>query len=98
MRLAGESAAQVLLLTATWLVVGTALHSASPAVVAAGRTAFTVAGLLVLTRFSITTNYRWWQITLLAATGVTAYTLLSTIAIALAGPALPSLVLALMPA
>jgi drug/metabolite transporter (DMT)-like permease len=37
-------------------------------------------------------------VSLLAATGVTAYTICSTVAIALAGPALPSLVLALSPA
>ncbi|WP_306210486.1 hypothetical protein, partial [Actinoplanes sp. RD1] len=101
-RLAAESAAQVLLLAATWLVVDTALRGASSGLVSAGRTAFTVLGLLVLTRLSrpgtAGAGYRWWQIALLAGTGVTAYTMLSTVAIAQAGPALPSLVLALAPA
>ncbi|WP_305785367.1 DMT family transporter [Symbioplanes lichenis] len=100
-RLAAESAAQVLLLTATWLVVDSALRGASSGIVSAGRTAFTVIGLLVLTRFSRSPaagGYRWGQVVLLAGTGVTAYTMLSTVAIAQAGPALPSLVLALAPA
>ncbi|WP_267422054.1 MULTISPECIES: DMT family transporter [unclassified Curtobacterium] len=42
--------------------------------------------------------YRWWQLVLLALSGVSAYTVCSTVAIAFAGPVLPTLVLALTPA
>lgn len=110
-----ESAALVILLASTWLIVASSLHEASPAVVSAGRTGFTVLGLLALTwwsTFRTTTSssvgghgalsaappYRWWQVVFLALTGVTAYTVLSTVAINLAGPALPTLVMALTPA
>lgn len=39
----------------------------------------------------------WWQVVVLSVTGVAGYTLLSTVAIALAGPTIPSLILALSP-
>jgi len=42
--------------------------------------------------------YRWWQLVLLALSGVSVYTVCSTVAIAFAGPVLPTLVLALTPA
>lgn len=114
MRLVWESVALVSLLASTWLVVGASLHEASTAVVSAGRTSFTVLGLLALTWWltrrgesapardhpieAHPPRYRWWQILILAMTGVTAYTVLSTIAISLAGPALPTLVMSLTPA
>jgi drug/metabolite transporter (DMT)-like permease len=114
MRLAWESVALVVLLASTWLIVGASLHDASTAIVSAGRTGFTVLGLLTLTWWSAARSsssstrdasapaasprYRWWQLLLLALTGVTAYTVLSTVAISLAGPALPTLVMALTPA
>ncbi|GLY95861.1 DMT family transporter [Actinoplanes sp. NBRC 103695] len=109
-RLLAESAALIVLLASTWLIVGASLQGASVAVVSAGRTGFAVLGLAALTwwpasRASTTSEdvtvapaYRWWQLLLLALTGVTAYTVLSTMAIHLAGPALPTLVLALTPA
>ncbi len=119
--LAASSVALVVLLTATWLVVGTSLLEASAAVVSAGRVAFTVAGLAALTAglsarasspsaspaapgsaapdsVGAVRPYRTREVVLLAATGVTAYTVFSTVAIALAGPVLPTLVLALTPA
>lgn len=110
--LAVSSVALVVLLAATWLVVGASLLEATAAVVSAGRTAFTVAGLAALTawlsaraplsapagRAAATRPYRRREVVLLAATGVTAYTVFSTIAIELAGPVLPTLVLALTPA
>lgn len=114
MRLAWESAVLVVLLGSTWLIVGASLREASAAIVSAGRTAFTVLGLLALTWWSasptrssttrehptpaVSSRYRWWQVVLLALTGVTAYTIFSTMAISLAGPALPTLVMALTPA
>ncbi|GAA2519067.1 DMT family transporter [Winogradskya humida] len=103
-RLFARSGALILLLGATWLVVGVSLRDASTAAVAAGRTGFTVLGLAALTWRTAPVGtpalraYRWWQIVILAGTGVTAYTVFSTVAIALAGPALPSLVLCLAPA
>ncbi|MFD3448444.1 hypothetical protein ACFDTO_28000 [Microbacteriaceae bacterium 4G12] len=120
--LTASSVALVVLLAATWLVVGASLREASPAVVAAGRTAFTVAGLAALTawlsardvapsraypaapgsaaaaRRSAARPYRRGEVLLLAGTGVSAYTVFSTVAIDLAGPVLPTLVLALTPA
>lgn len=114
MRLVWESVALVALLASTWLVVGASLQEASTAIVSAGRTSFTVLGLFALTWWlthrddsgptrdhpikSHSPRYRWWQILILAMTGVTAYTVLSTIAISLAGPALPTLVMSLTPA
>jgi drug/metabolite transporter (DMT)-like permease len=122
-RLVLESAALIVLLALTWLVVGTALHGASASIVAAGRSGFTVLGLLGLSvwmggqssRAGRTLSVgavgsdawsgptdgsapRWWQLALLAATGVTAYTVLSTRAIELAGPTLPTMVISLTPA
>lgn len=113
-RLLAQSAALVVLLASTWLIVGASLRGASVAVVSAGRTGFAVLGLSALTWWSasraaasthdenaagaVAPAYRWWQLLLLALTGVTAYTVLSTIAINLAGPALPTLVMALTPA
>lgn len=111
-RLLAESAALIVLLASTWLIVGASLQGASVAVVSAGRTGFAALGLSALTWWSasravastdtedlaVAPAYRWWQLLLLALTGVTAYTVLSTIAIHLAGPALPTLVLALTPA
>ncbi|MDP9869868.1 MULTISPECIES: DMT family transporter [Streptosporangium] len=108
-RLIWQSAGLVVLLASTWLIVEASLRDASTAIVSGGRTGFTVLGLLALTWWSpagaapVTkdtrdTGYRWWQVVLLALTGVTAYTVLSTIAISLAGPALPALALSLTPA
>lgn len=107
-----RSVALVALLASTWLVVGAALGGADTAVVSAGRTVFTVIGLFVLTsigsRRRATTiggstrqssrPYRRGQLVALAASGVTVYTVFSTLAIALAGPVLPTLVIALTPA
>lgn len=113
-RLTWESVVLVALLASTWLIVGASLQQASTAIVSAGRTGFTVLGLMTLTWWSasrtpasttpenstpaVPSRYRWWQVMLLALTGVTAYTVFSTIAISLAGPALPTLVMALTPA
>ncbi|MEU1707615.1 DMT family transporter [Streptomyces sp. NPDC005706] len=112
-RLAWQSAALVVLLASTWLIVQASLRGASTATVSAGRTGFTVLGLLALTWWSASRTapagkehsvaaprprYRWWQVAILALTGVTAYTLLSTLAISLAGPALPALGMSLTPA
>jgi drug/metabolite transporter (DMT)-like permease len=106
----------VVLLASTWLIVGASLHEASTAVVSAGRTVFTVGGLVALTGWlsaraattaartpapdvrSATDPYRWWQLLLLALSGVSAYTVFSTVAIGFAGPVLPTLVMALTPA
>ncbi|WP_326794046.1 DMT family transporter (plasmid) [Streptomyces sp. NBC_00841] len=112
-RLVWQSAALVVLLTSTWLIVGASLHDASTAIVSAGRTGFTVLGLLALSwRSTLITSsataerstpapaprYQWWQVVILALTGVTAYTVFSTVAISLAGPALPALAMSLTPA
>jgi drug/metabolite transporter (DMT)-like permease len=111
-----RSSALVVLLASTWLIVGASLHEASTAVVSAGRTVFTVGGLVALTGWlsaraattaartpapdvrSATDPYRWWQLVLLALSGVSAYTVFSTVAIGFAGPVLPTLVMALTPA
>ncbi|WP_406300797.1 DMT family transporter (plasmid) [Embleya sp. NBC_00888] len=113
MPLVWQSAALVVLLASTWLIVGASLHNASTGIVSAGRTGFTVVGLLALSwRSMFTTStataeppvptpaprYRWWQVVILALTGVTAYTMFSTVAISLAGPALPALAMSLTPA
>lgn len=113
-RLLGESAALIALLASTWLIVDASLHEASAAIVSVGRTGFTVLGLLALTWWMtrraapasagrrsaqpLAPRYRWWQLVLLALTGVTAYTVFSTVAINLAGPVLPTLVMLLTPA
>ena len=111
-----RSSALVVLLASTWLIVGASLHEASTAVVSAGRTVFTVGGLVALSGWlsaraattaartsapdvrSATDPYRWWQLVLLALSGVSAYTVFSTVAIGFAGPVLPTLVMALTPA
>lgn len=111
-----RSSALVLLLASTWLIVGASLQEASTAVVSAGRTIFTVAGLLALSWWATSrvavndakrpapdhrsepTPYRWWQLLLLALSGVSAYTVFSTVAIGFAGPVLPTLVMSLTPA
>lgn len=111
------SVAFVGLLVSTWLIVDLSLKNTGTAIVSAGRTGFTVLGLVALTWWSTahatrpnghsrdspsdqssTRRYRWWQVALLAFTGVTAYTLLSTAAIGFAGPALPTLIMSLTPA
>ncbi|TCJ21605.1 hypothetical protein E0W80_16075 [Microbacterium sp. PI-1] len=110
-RLALESLALVVLLAATWVVAGYTLEGAGVGVVSAGRTGFAALGLLLLAllsrrggRRSAPTHppvsarrYTWWQLGVLAFTGVAGYTMLSTIAIAFAGPTIPSLILALSP-
>ncbi|SIO07787.1 DMT family transporter [Agromyces cerinus] len=111
--IAGQSIALVLLLASTWVVVGIALVGAEAGVVSAGRTVFAAFGLLLLlltsqNRRSTQTDdrgavgrpgrYTAWQLVVLAGTGVAGYTMLSTVAIDLAGPTLPSLVLSLSPA
>lgn len=111
-----RSSALILLLTSTWLIVGASLQEASAAVVSAGRTVFTVGGLLTLTSWSTAravsnkaqalapellperTPYRPRQVLLLALSGVSAYTVFSTVAMGLAGPVLPTLVMSLTPA
>ncbi|WP_435749034.1 DMT family transporter [Microbacterium sp. PMB16] len=110
-RLALESVALVVLLAATWVIAGLALQGAGVGVVSAGRTGFAALGLLLLVLLSHrggarsgsaepplpTRRYSWWQLGVLSVTGVAGYTLLSTLAIALAGPTIPSLILALSP-
>lgn len=111
-----RSAALVLLLASTWIVVGVSLTDADSAVVSAGRTGFTVVGLLALrasarvagstargTRMGLDRRAEggtvsWVQLSVLAASGVTIYTICSTLAIAFAGPVLPTLIIALTPA
>jgi drug/metabolite transporter (DMT)-like permease len=105
-RLGVQSVALVILLASTWLLVGTSLTSADTATVSAGRTVFTVLGLAALTHLPGLQREKpprhprptTVQVTLLGLTGVTAYTVFSTAAIALAGPALPSLLISLTPA
>ncbi|MGA7204552.1 MAG: DMT family transporter, partial [Specibacter sp.] len=109
-RLLGESAGLIVLLAMTWLVVGATLNETDTVMVSAGRTGFTALGLLALTGWARVASqpqqdsppaplpYRWWQLALLALTGVSAYTVFSTVAINLAGPALPTLIMALTPA
>lgn len=115
-RLFWQSATLVLLLAATWLVVAISLDAASPAIVSAGRTCFTVLGLVFLSQWAmrrepknqgtllfranhnVPSRYRWWQVALLSASGVSAYTIFSTLAIHFVGPALPTLFMALTPA
>ena len=82
-RIAAESAALVVLLAATWLVVGFALREASSAAVSAGRTVFTVAGLAALvwlpglrTAGETPRRVRWGPVVILGLTGVTAYVML----------------------
>ena len=101
-RLVGESLGLVVLLAATWVIAGIALQGAGVGVVSAGRTAFAALGLLLVVAVTrsfprIALRYTAGQLTVLAITGVAGYTVLSTLAIALAGPAIPSLVLALSP-
>lgn len=102
-RLALGSLALVVLLAATWVVAGIALQGAGVGVVSAGRTAFAALGLLAVATLargrSLRTAPRYvgWQLAILAVTGVAGYTMLSTLAIARAGPTIPSLVLALTP-
>ncbi|MFC9560287.1 DMT family transporter [Agromyces sp. NPDC056965] len=112
-RLALQSLALVALLASTWVIVGFALVGAGAGVVSAGRTVFAAFGLFLLLLMSRRqppkraddegpveqpARYTAWQLAALAGSGVAGYTLLSTIAINLAGPTLPSLVLSLSPA
>ncbi|MFJ6533764.1 DMT family transporter [Microbacterium sp. NPDC091662] len=103
-RLALESVALVVLLAATWVIAGIALEGSGVGVVSAGRTAFAALGLLAVVSLARSSSprsgprYTGWQLVILAVTGVAGYTMLSTLAIALAGPTIPSLVLALSPA
>ncbi|MFG1606766.1 DMT family transporter [Actinoplanes sp. NPDC049265] len=107
-RLGLQSVLLTALLATTWLIVGTSLKTADAATVSAGRTGFTVIGLAALAWVPALrsgapetvrqTSPPLTRTTLLGLTGVTAYTVLSTVAIALAGPALPSLVVSLTPA
>lgn len=106
-----ESLLLVVLLAATWVIAGFALEGAGVGVVAAGRAGFAALGLFLLTLLSrrggarsapadrtpAARGYAWWQLGILSVTGVTGYTVLSTVAISLAGPAIPSLILALSP-
>ncbi|MFD1572590.1 hypothetical protein ACFSEO_00455 [Agromyces cerinus subsp. nitratus] len=111
--IAGQSIALVVLLASTWVIVGIALVGAEAGVVSAGRTVFAAFGLLLLLLMSRNRTsahpddqgavarpgrYTAWQLVVLAGTGVAGYTMLSTVAINLAGPTLPSLVLSLSPA
>ncbi|MBM7832091.1 drug/metabolite transporter (DMT)-like permease [Agromyces cerinus] len=95
------------------MIVGIALVGAEAGVVSAGRTVFAAFGLLLLLLMSRNRTsahpddqgavarpgrYTAWQLVVLAGTGVAGYTMLSTVAINLAGPTLPSLVLSLSPA
>lgn len=102
-RLALESLVLVVLLAATWVIAGIALQGAGVGVVSAGRTAFAAFGLLAVMSLARSSSprsaprYTGWQVVILAVTGVAGYTMLSTLAIALAGPTIPSLVLALSP-
>lgn len=111
-RLIFESIALVALLASTWVVAGLALQGAGVGVVSAGRTGFAAFGLLMLVMVSHSSKtrgtspdsadassltYTLWQLIVLSVTGVAGYTLLSTLAIELAGPAIPSLILALSP-
>ncbi|GAA1234671.1 drug/metabolite transporter (DMT)-like permease [Microbacterium phyllosphaerae] len=107
-RLVGESLALVVLLAATWVIAGIAVQGAGVGVVSAGRAGFAALGLLLLVLLSSRGGGRSdppasvrrlprWQLAVLSVTGVAGYTLLSTVAIALAGPAVPSLILALSP-
>lgn len=112
-RLALQSLVLVALLASTWVIVGFALVGAGAGVVSAGRTVFAAFGLFLLLLMSRRrppkraddlgpvqqpARYTAWQLAALAGSGVAGYTLLSTIAINLAGPTLPSLVLSLSPA
>ncbi|WP_350350242.1 DMT family transporter [Microbacterium sp. A8/3-1] len=106
-----ESLLLVVLLAATWVIAGFALEGAGVGVVAAGRAGFAALGLFLLTllprrggarsappdRTPAGRGCAWWQLGILSLTGVTGYTVLSTVAISLAGPAIPSLILALSP-
>lgn len=102
-RLALESVALVVLLAATWVIAGVALQGAGVAVVSAGRTGFAVLGLVAVATLArppspaTAPRYSGGELAALAVTGVAGYTMLSTLAIALAGPAIPSLVLSLSP-
>ena len=111
--LVGQSIVLVVLLASTWVIVGIALAGAGAGVVSAGRTMFAAFGLLLLLLMSRSRpptraddaravgfpgRYTARQLVVLAGTGVAGYTMLSTVAIDLAGPTLPSLVLSLSPA
>lgn len=105
LRLVAPSLALIVLLAATWVVAGIALQGAGVGVVSAGRTGFATVGMLLLVAFTreratdlpSIPPYTAGQLSILALTGVAGYTMLSTLAIALAGPAIPSLILALSP-
>lgn len=111
-RLASQSVALVILLASTWVIVGLALTDTGTGAVSAGRTVFASLGLLLLATVTRTDRsrpraraddarpvaYTPTQLLVLAGTGVAGYTVLSTVAIDLAGPTLPSLVMALSPA
>lgn len=106
LRLVVPSIALIVLLAATWVVAGLALQGAGVGVVSAGRTGFATVGMLLLVTFARRERepdlppvrpYTAGQLSILAITGVAGYTMLSTLAIALAGPAIPSLILALSP-
>ena len=109
----GQSIVLVVLLASTWVIVGIALIDAGAGVVSAGRTMFAAFGMLLLMLMSrsrpptrpddaravrVPGRYTARQLVVLAGTGVAGYTMLSTVAIDLAGPTLPSLVLSLSPA
>lgn len=108
MRSVLESLALVVLLSLTWLAVRVALDGASVGLVSAGRVAFTVLALWLLTRCgpSVPTTPRDRRSSspvgrrdaiVLSVAGVSGYTALSTVAVALGGTVLPSLIVSTGP-
>lgn len=108
MRSVSEALALVVLLSLTWLAVRVALAGSSVALVSAGRVAFTVLALWLLARYgpkAATAQGDWCSSSpvgrrdaiVLSVAGVSGYTALSTMAVALGGTVLPALIVSTGP-
>jgi len=108
---AADSLILVFLLSSTWLLVAVVLSETSVAVASAGRTAFATIGLgVIASRAGVAPHsggsshlrepdavLSATQVAFLAATGVSAYSVFSTVSVQIAGPTVPALVLSVAP-